>query len=139
MKSELADASSSAYQALKKKIPDLDKYSIYSQIQLCLKGDCISKGNYWIPDFVLVREVVNPITKQKYLETIIVDAKLSGTSGWTKNQIAAKKMKKWSVKAIGENSLVKGDLMQNLKQSKVIYKKGDFIKLYTEQGVLKTK
>lgn len=79
------------------------------------------------------------ITNQKYLEVIVVDAKLSGSSGWTRNQIVAKGMNNWLVKTNPNvTSLVKGNDIVNFRKGKSVTKKGDFIKLYEESGVLKT-
>jgi hypothetical protein len=135
MKTQLNDATSEAYQALKQQIPNLDDYSIYSQVQLCLKGDCISKGNYWIPDFILVAERNGPAGK--YLETVIVDSKLSRGTGWTPNQIAADKLSSWTVKSGGACNLVKGELI-DLSTLPELNRNGNFIKLFEENGVLKT-
>ncbi len=139
MKTQFADVTSEAYQSLRKHLDglklNLDDYSIYSQVQLCLKGDCISKGNYWIPDFILVAERTDAITRTKYLEVIVVDAKLSGSTGWTKNQNVAKGMRGWSVKASpNSNSLVKGKSIQALQKDATIRRNGEFIKLYQEGG-----
>ena len=135
MKTQLGDVTSEAYQALKQKVPNLDEYSIYSQVQLCLKGDCISKGNYWIPDFILIAERTGP--GGKYLETIIVDSKLSRGTGWTPNQNAADKLSSWAVKSGGASNLVKGELI-DLSTLPELSRNGSFIKLFEENGVLKT-
>lgn len=88
IKEQLSNQNSAAYKELSRNIPEFENYSIYHQVQFCLKGDCKSQGNYWIPDFVLVREVQNPVTGIKHLETIVIDTKLSAATDWTKNPIA---------------------------------------------------
>ncbi|OCB74408.1 hypothetical protein [Flavobacterium crassostreae] len=75
----------------------------------------------------------------KYLETIIVDSKLSGSTGWTPNQNVAKNMDGWSIKAIGNEALIKGSRIEDFDVKSSITKNGDFIKLYSESGILKTK
>ncbi|MBE0393692.1 hypothetical protein [Flavobacterium sp. PL002] len=143
MKTQLSDANSEAYKTLAKHLNELnpkvnlDEYSIYSQVQLCLTKKCIDKGEYWIPDFILVAEKTND--KGKYLETIIVDSKLSGSTGWTTNQNVAKGMDGWDIKAIGDKALIKGSNVENFKVEKSLTKNGDFIKLYSESGILRTK
>lgn len=142
IKTQLKDSSSDAYRALKDKLSssnlNLDDYSIYSQVQLCLKGDCISKGNYWIPDFMLVVERTDAISGVKYLETIIVDAKLSRGTGWTKNQGVANGMSDWNVKTISPDGLLKGTPIDGFIKDASVTKNGNFIKLFNEGGVLKT-
>lgn len=137
MREQLANPNSQAYKELKRTITDLDEYSIYSQVLFCLKGDCISKGNYWTPDFVLVKEVENVATGEKHLEAIIVDSKLSAGTGWTPNQTAAQKMTGWNVKS--GNNLIKGNKIENFEKGTPITRKGEFIKLYNEGGVAKVK
>jgi len=101
MKTELANSTSDAFQKLRSHLEtkgiDIDDYSIYSQVELCIKGDCSSKGNYWKPDFMLVAERNGP--EGVYLETIIVDAKLTRNSGWTPNQRGCKESYEPSKKA----------------------------------------
>lgn len=142
MKTQLGDVSSEAYKKLKTHLEGLnlniDDYSIYSQVQLCLKGDCINKGNYWIPDFMLVAERTGP--SGKYLETIIVDAKLSGSTGWTKNQGIANDMNIWSVKTtISADKLIKGAPVDGFYKNASVNKNGKFIKLFSENGSITTK
>ena len=143
IKTQLDDATSEAYQVIKQRLTsyspplNLDDYSIYSQVQLCLKGDCINKGEYWIPDFMLVAERTDIITGEKYLETIIVDSKLSKTTGWTPNQREADKLLNWTVKSVSGNNLIKGSDLGLTDQSSLI-RNGKFIKLFSEEGILKT-
>src|SRR5690606_4739818 len=109
-------------------------YSIYFQVQLCLKGDCISKGEYWIPDFLLIAERNGPAGK--YLETIVVDSKLSRGTPWTPNQIKADELSSWAVKSLGEDSLVKGNKL-TLSKKTTLTRVGQFIKVFGEGGVLR--
>lgn len=108
---------------------DLEEYSIYSQVQFCLKGDCLSKGNYWTPDFVLVR--TKKIAGQDVTEAIIVDSKLSAGTGWTPNQTAAQKMTGWNVKSINDKALIKkGSKAGILAQDTKVVSNSSFKKLY---------
>ncbi|OCB74411.1 hypothetical protein [Flavobacterium crassostreae] len=144
IKTQLSDANSEAYTTLAKHLNDLnpkinlDEYSIYSQVQLCLTKNCIDKGQFWIPDFMLVKVSQDGLGKD-FLETIIIDSKLSGSTGWTPNQNTAKKMDGWSIKAIGNEALIKGSRIEDFDVKSSITKNGDFIKLYSESGILKTK
>ncbi|MEO9533066.1 MAG: fibronectin type III domain-containing protein [Crocinitomicaceae bacterium] len=140
IKNQLSSKTSNAYLVLKQKLANLglnlDDYSIYGQVQLCLKGDCLSKGNYWIPDFMLVVERNGP--NGKYLETIIVDSKLSESTGWTKNQNAANGMSEWAIKSVHPDALIHGSPVNGFSKDAIVSKNGNFIKIYNESGILKT-
>ena len=126
MKTELNNINSAAYIELKRAIPDLNQRTIYSQVQFCLGGDCISKNNYWIPDFVAVIEKTN--AAGTYLDVIIIDAKLSAGTGWTINQIAAKGVDGWKIKSTGE--MIKGSNLNLFQKDLNVVKNGNFLRLY---------
>ncbi len=48
-------------------------------------------------------------------------------------------MSDWTVKSINENALIKGDQVEGFDLSAKVVKKGDFIKIYNESGIIKTK
>ena len=87
---------------------------------------------------MLVAERTDAITNVKYLETIIVDAKLTRGTGWTKNQGVAKDMSDWSVKAINPKARIKGPKINKFRKEASVTNNGDFIKLFNEEGILKT-
>ena len=121
---------------LAEEIKDIDDYAIYSRLQLCLNVNYHEKGNYWIPDFMFVREV-NPLIGASYLEVIIVDAKLSGTTGWTKNQGKALLMDEWTIKSINDEKRIFGDEISKIdKEGVKLSRIGEFIKLYRENNNL---
>jgi hypothetical protein len=62
---------------------------------------------------------------------------LSGRTGWTPNQNAADKLSNWTVKSGGASNLVKGELI-DLSTLPELNRNGSFIKLFEENGVLKT-
>jgi len=72
-----------------------------------------------------------------FLETIIVDSKLSKATDWTDNQRDARKLGEWSVKAISPSNLIQGEQILGFVKDKTVSKTGDFIKLFQENGVLK--
>ena len=89
-----------------------------------------------VPDFVLVREVQNPVTGIKHLETIIVDAKLSASTGWTKNQTAAQKMSGWKVKSAPSDPII-GNKLTGFGKSVAVNNKQSFLKLYKNNNIAK--
>ncbi|WP_158974643.1 fibronectin type III domain-containing protein [Cellulophaga sp. L1A9] len=133
---------SDAYNKLKMRLAgmkpslNMDDYSIYSGVQLCLTKNCIDKGEYWIPDFVLVAKKQDIITKKVTYETIIVDAKRTRYTDFTPNQIEADNMTSWKIKAV-EGKLIHGTDLNLIKNNKIT-KKTQFIKLFNEGGTLKT-
>ncbi len=101
-----------------------------------LKGKCMGKGEYWIPDFVLVAKRENAITKKITFETIVVVAKRTRNTDFTLNQKEADKLTRWKIKAV-KGKLIHGTDL-GLKPDNWLTKKGKFIKLFNEGGTLKT-
>jgi len=130
-----AFSSSELYSVLSSKIENLETYTVYSQVQLCLRGDCISKGNYWIPDFVLVKKV--EINGRDFYETIIVDAKRSSGTQLTKNQDVANGQNEWTIKSINDEKRIFGTELNKIGEEGIkLSRKGEFIKLYRENNNL---
>jgi hypothetical protein len=138
MITQLKNIDSDAYKTLKTTLSEkginIEDYSIYSQIQLCIKDDCLGKGNYWIPDFALIAKKSGP--DGDYFEVIIVDSKLFRSTDWSPNQKVAEKMQEWKIKAV-EGKLINGTDLK-LTTENNLTKKGNFIKLFYEGGILKT-
>ena len=97
----------------------------------------IYNKEYWIPDFVLVRETYDDIAETDILETIIVDAKLSRHTDWTKNQKAAMGMSGWDIRSISNNVLLNGPEIDDLDRGTFISVVGEFKKVFTEGGAIK--
>ena len=140
MITQLKNIDSDAYKTLKTTLSgkgiNIEDYSIYSQIQLCIKGDCISKGNYWIPDFALIAKKTNALDKE-YFEVIIVDSKLFRSTDWSANQKIADNMQQWTIKSVKNENLIQGSNL-NLKPKSLIERNGDFIKIFNDNGILQT-
>ncbi len=121
---------------LKEYARQLRNNSTLSEVRLWqrLKGNCIDKGEYWIPDFVLVAK--RPGFGEDVFETIVVDAKRTRNTDFTLNQDAADKLTRWKIKAI-ESKLIHGTDL-GLELDNWLTKKGKFIKLFNEGGTLKT-
>jgi hypothetical protein len=73
---------------------NLDDYSIYTQVQFCINGSapCNAEKEYFIADFVFVKEETDPITGVKKLDVKIADTKLTAGTKFTKNQALANKI-----------------------------------------------
>ena len=89
-------------------------------------------------DFVAVIEKTDLITKKTYLETIIIDSKLSQFTDLTSNQNAAQKLGEWQIKSIPDDSKIIGKEIDGFGKSIQLKKDGSFIKLYSENGIPKT-
>ncbi len=130
-------SSTNEYIALKNRIPDLDHRSILSNVQLCIETPCSKKGNFFIPDFIAVRQLTDNVGA-KYWDVIIVDTKLNQTTTpWTKNQKKAKTFTQYTVKSVGDNSLVTGsDVVSTFESmtsgSEIIQRSDDFVKVYSD-------
>ncbi len=121
---------------LKEYARQLRNNSTLSEVHLCqrIKGNCIGKGEYWIPDFVLVTKRQGP--KGDIFETIVVDAKRTRNTDFTLNQDAADLLTSWKIKAV-KGKLIHGTDL-GLEPGNLLTKKGKFIKLFNEGGILKT-
>ena len=82
---------------------------------------------------ILVKEMTDAIGV-KYLDVILVDAKISAGTGWTLNQTVATSMNGWDIKSIGE--IIAGPSLTLSKGNSVI-KNGDFKKLYRQGTLIK--
>ncbi|RYC68216.1 hypothetical protein [Spirosoma sordidisoli] len=87
---QLQSSSSAVYQRLKTGfIPDLDQRQILSQVQFCINSNaisCTNKGQYFIADFVFIKQGRDPITNALFWDIIVADTKLKSTTGFTTNQ-----------------------------------------------------
>ncbi|MBL0739663.1 fibronectin type III domain-containing protein [Chryseolinea lacunae] len=100
--SQLKNPNSKVYLDLKSKhIADLDERSIYQQVQFCLGGDCQSKGNYFVADFVFVK-INRDDRGREYVDVVLADSKLNKTTGFTKNQEKGMYIEKLDIKAVSK-------------------------------------
>jgi len=134
IKNQLKDLNSQVYQKLKSKIADLDQRTILSQVQFCLtaKAPCNAKGEYFIPDFVAVREIYDPILKKNILDVIIFDTKLSKGTSWSPNQTIAQKMEGWVIKSVNNENILKGTKIKGFEYNASVLKNGSFKKIFKE-------
>lgn len=116
---QLKDSLSATYLHLKEKFGkdqdgtyDLDHRSIYRQVKFCInkKSVCNDAGEYFIADFVFVREIKNPITGEVLsLNVKIADSKLSPETDFTDNQKVATSLNNFTIKSISDKSHLKGN------------------------------
>ncbi len=133
IKEQLSNDQSAVYQQLKAYFTtegwNLDDYSIYSQVYLCINGNsnaiCTEDGSYFIADFVFVKEVT--IGNTTTLDVKIADTKLSAGTGFTENQRNSKKQSILYVRT-KDPTLIKGNpitlfnIPKDFNNTKVIYK-----------------
>jgi hypothetical protein len=133
VESELKDINSQVYKKIKSEIADLDQRTILSQVQFCLTGKapCNGKGEFFIPDFVAVMEKTNS-KGQKYLDVIVLDAKLSKNTSWSPNQTIAKDMNGWVIKSVSPKNIIKGSKVTGFDYGAEVIKNGNFKKIYKE-------
>jgi hypothetical protein len=131
VKDALKNVNSVAYQKLKEVVSDLDQRTILSQVYFCINGrtDCNAEGEYFIADFVLVKndvdELGNPIQ-----DVIIVDTKLSESTSLTKNQKKADVMSNLIVKTdVSEAILNRGP---SLLPGATVRKNGSIRKMWSD-------
>lgn len=119
-------------------ISDLDQRTILSQVQFCLtaKAPCNAKGEYFIPDFVAVREMYDPILKKNYLDIIIFDTKLSKGTSWSPNQIVAQKMESWVIKSVSDKNIIKGIRPEKFINDGSVIKNGKFRKIFKDGAAI---
>ncbi|OWP87144.1 hypothetical protein BWK60_05280 [Flavobacterium covae] len=136
--SKLSSPESLEYKALEQKIPDLSERSIYTQVYFCINGDqtgnCTNEGDYFIADFVFVKEIKDDITGEVKLDARIADTKLSVNTDFTKNQKAAMNLSKYYIRSIPTESRsnpIKGNPLPNFQKGASVSKSGSFIKIYS--------
>ena len=131
---KLKDKTSDVYMMLKNKIPDLDSRTILSNVELCISGKypCKEAGEYFKPDFVAVRKIIDGDVE--ILDVIIIDSKLSKSTSWTINQAEAQKMFEYIVKS--EGKVLQGNLKLN-KENLVYRNNSSFMRIYKENGIIK--
>ena len=131
---KLKDKTSDVYMMLKNKIPDLDSRTILSNVELCISGKypCKEAGEYFKPDFVAVRKIIDGDVE--ILDVIIIDSKLSKSTSWTINQTEAQKMFEYIVKS--EGKVLQGNLKLN-KENLVYRNNSSFVRIYKENGIIK--
>lgn len=131
---KLKDKTSDVYMMLKNKIPDLDSRTILSNVELCISGKypCKEAGEYFKPDFVAVRKIIDGDVE--ILDVIIIDSKLSKSTSWTINQAEAQKMFEYIVKS--EGKVLQGNLKLN-KENLVYRNNSSFVRIYKENGIIK--
>lgn len=128
----LGSSESPTYRALKTAFAtdgwNLDDYSIYRQVQMCINGQttCNGKKDYFIADFVFVKEVVDPVNGN-YLDVKIADTKLSASTDFTKNQKESKLKNTLFIKSDNPSRIKGGSISLFNKpnfftNSKIIYK-----------------
>ena len=99
------------YQSLRSAIPDIEERTIMTNVQLCLQSQaCNSSGNYFIPDLVAIKRVVDPGTGEIVYDIAIIDCKLTNVAPWTTNQKRAATINSYKVKSVGDQS----DIIQPL-------------------------
>lgn len=139
---QLKNTSSRTYLALKEKFGtdkdgtfDLDHRSIYTQVQFCIndgKGiPCSKKGDFFIADFVFVREIKNPITGKLSLNVKIADTKLSKSTNFTANQIKANGLDKFIIKAEGKILSKKDETSIRFQTGETVQKTEKILKIYS--------
>ncbi|MUH36541.1 fibronectin type III domain-containing protein [Zobellia amurskyensis] len=87
--SKMKTRSGTEYNALKKKVPDLDDRFLLSQVQFCLpelSPPCLKKGEFFIADQVWLKYDA----EGEIIDMVIVDAKLRKGTSYTLGQTAAK-------------------------------------------------
>ncbi|MFK7033396.1 hypothetical protein V3Q90_15545, partial [Flavobacterium oreochromis] len=135
---QLKQPTSDVYLALREKFGkdsdgtyDLDKRSIFKQVQFCINGstDCTKEGEYFIADFVFVREI--QIGNTIVLNIRVADTKLSSKTNFTDNQKKANEMTDFYVKSIRPKALIKGALINSLSDGKPVKKTGKITKIYS--------
>ncbi|AMA49867.1 MULTISPECIES: hypothetical protein [Flavobacterium] len=134
--SKLSSPESLEYKALEQKIPDLSERSIYTQVYFCINGDqtgnCTNEGDYFIADFVFVKEI--QVGNTSILDARIEDTKLSVNTDFTKNQKAAMNLSKYYIRSIPTESRsnpIKGNPLPNFQKGASVSKSGSFIKIYS--------
>ncbi|GAB3719386.1 hypothetical protein GCM10027592_62860 [Spirosoma flavus] len=131
MKVALSNISSSVYQGLLNKVADLDQRTILSQVQFCIKGNCIGKGEYFIADFVAVRKIQD-FDGREYLDVVIIDTKLSNSTALTPNQTYANNLTSLKVKSIPADSRIKGVHIDEFDVNRNVVKNGPIVKIYSD-------
>jgi len=99
---------------------------------LTAKAPCNAKGEYFIPDFVAVREIYDPILKKNILDVIIFDTKLSKGTRWSPNQTIPQKMEGWVIKSVSPDNIIKGQEIKAFKKEAEVLKNGNFKKIYRD-------
>lgn len=133
MTEALKDIGSAAYQALKNRVPDLDSRAILSQVQFCIKGDCINKGEYFVADLVLVKEVDDGFGG-KVLDVVIVDTKLSATTNLTPNQKVADGLGALKIKSFSGSSINGRTIPEDFSSGNTVVKNGKILKMYNDSS-----
>ncbi|WP_373549033.1 hypothetical protein [Haliscomenobacter sp.] len=133
MTEALKDIGSAAYQALKNKVPDLDSRAILSQVQFCIKENCINKGEYFVADLVLVKEVDDGFGG-KVLDVVIVDTKLSATTNLTPNQKVADGLGALKIKSFSGSSINGRTIPEDFSSGNTVVKNGKILKMYNDSS-----
>lgn len=138
---QLKNPQSETYLALKEKFGkdddgtyDLDHRSIYTQVQFCINREvsCSKEGEYFIADFVFVREVKNPISGKISLNVKIADTKLSRSTSFTDNQKKANNLDQFIIKTEGRILIKKDETSIKFQVGETVQKAEKILKIYSD-------
>ncbi len=116
----------------------MSERSIYTQVYFCINGDktgdCTAELEYFIADFVFVKEIKDDITGEIILNIKIADTKLSINTDFTKNQKEAMKLSKYYIRSIPTETRknpILGNPISGFQRGASVSKSGNFIKIYS--------